>query len=369
MKHRELAIVGLGAVGGAALLAAARAGIRAVGFDRFAPPHEMGSTHGETRIVRAAIGEGASYTPLALRSFELNAQLSDETRTELVNRCGGLILGGVVPHATHAGGDFLATTIEAARRFNIDHELLSGAEVRRRFPVFASFDGETAYFEPGAGFALPEAVVRAQLDRARALGAEIRVETRVVGLRRSGEGVVVTTASDEVSVDRVVVCAGAWMSQFLPPEMAADLRTTRQTLHWFETPAGARGWEPERAPVFIWGDIYGFPEAVPGGGVKIATEDMSADFDPDDPERPVALHDVAAIEAKVRAAFPNLGARTRSTACIYTATPDGHFRVGRHPEMDQVIVASTCSGHGFKHAAAVGEALVLDPGRLASWAW
>ena len=146
MAGFDIAVVGLGAVGGAALLAAARAGAKVVGFDRFAPPHTFGSTHGETRIVRAAIGEGAAYTPFAQRSFELWDELSAETGQSLVTRCGLLVLGGVLPHAMHVPAGFLDTTIEAARSFGIAHEVLSSGEVRARYPAYDRFDGERAYF-------------------------------------------------------------------------------------------------------------------------------------------------------------------------------------------------------------------------------
>lgn len=369
MSRHDLAVVGLGAVGGAAVLAAARAGLDVVGLDRFSPPHVMGSTHGETRIVRAAIGEGTAYSPLALRSFELNEQLADETGTKLLNRCGALILGGVVPHATHVGEGFLETTVEAARCYGIAHELLSGAEVRARFPAFERFDGDMAYFEPGAGMAFPERIVGAQLDRARALGADVRVGVTVRGLSQSGSTVTIETSEGAIAATRVVVCAGAWTRRFLPTDMSARLSVTRQTLHWFDVGSPAPQFDPARCPVFIWNDIYGFPEATPGGGVKIATEDMSARFDPDSPERPVSLHDVAAIEARARAAFSGLGPVIRSQACLYTATPDGHFRFAAHRAMDRVTVASACSGHGFKHAAGVGEALAVRPEVLAPWSW
>ena len=134
MSEYDLAIIGVGAVGSAALLAAARAGAKVIGIDRFHPPHAMGSTHGETRIVRAAIGEGVAYTPFALRSFDLWDELARETGAQLVNRCGLLVLGGVLPHATHVAAGFLETTIEAARRFDIAHEVIGADEVRRRFP-------------------------------------------------------------------------------------------------------------------------------------------------------------------------------------------------------------------------------------------
>ncbi|MFM9862612.1 MAG: N-methyl-L-tryptophan oxidase [Micropepsaceae bacterium] len=358
MANFDIAVVGLGAVGGAALLAAARAGAKAVGFDRFAPPHMRGSTHGETRIVRAAIGEGAAYTPFAQRSFALWDQLAVETGEHLVTRCGLLVLGGVLPHATHVPAGFLETTIGAARSFAIPHEILSGAEVHARFPAYERFDGDRAYYEPGAGFAVPERVVGAQIARARALSADVRLNTQVLSLAQDGDSVVVRTAGETVRAAHVVLAAGAWMPGFLPATHARRLSVTRQTVHWFAPPADASTFEPDRMPVFIWNDLYGFPVAVPGGGVKIATEALDAVADPDAFAPDVTRAEIDLVTPRVRSAFPALGAHLRGATCLYTSTPDFNFWAGPHPEVARVTVVSACSGHGFKHAAALGEAVV-----------
>ncbi len=353
----DLAVIGLGAVGGAALLSAARNGARAIGVDRFAPPHIMGSTHGETRVVRAAIGEGTIYSPFALRNFALTDQLAAETGVTLHDRCGLLLLGGGLPHSSHAPAGFVETTLEAARLHGIPHEILSGDEVRKRFPAYASFDGPSAYHEPGGGMGFPERVVAAQIDRARQLGAEVHLNAPVLGIAPDGSAVEVRTAAGRVRAARVILAAGAWTADFLPPGLANRLTVTRQSLHWFEAPADPSAFEPERMPVFIWNDLYGFPIATPGGGVKLATENMTALFKPDDARRPVDAEDLATILPRVRRAFPQLGGHIRGATCLYTATPDSHFWIAAHPDIAGLCVVSSCSGHGFKHAAAVGEAI------------
>ena len=159
---------------------------------------------------------------------------------------------------------------------------------------------------------------------------------------------------------RVVLAVGAWTPGFLPNNYASRLSVTRQTLHWFAPPAKSAAYEPERMPVFIWNDLYGFPVASPGGGVKIATETMHAVVHPDDVQRAVTREDIDIVSPRVRAAFPALGAHLRGATCLYTSTPDFNFWVGPHPELDRVTVVSACSGHGFKHAAALGEAVVAN---------
>ena len=354
----DIVVVGLGALGGAALLAGARAGAKVAGLDRFVPPHAAGSTHGETRIVRAAIGEGSAYTPFAQRSFELWDKLSGETGEHLVTRCGLLVLGGVLPHATHVPAGFLQTTIDAARSFGIAHEVLGAAEVRARFPAYAEFDGERAYFEPGAGFAVPERVVAAQLAQAKAFGATVSVNTAVTSIGPDGTAVAVRTAAETFRAAHVILAAGAWMPGFLPTAQARQLTVTRQSLHWFAPPSDTSAFEPTRMPVFIWNELYGFPIANAGGGVKVATEALDAVVDPDAVAREVSRTEIDLVLPRVRAAFPTLGHHMRGTTCLYTSTPDFHFWVGPHPQLQNVTVVSACSGHGFKHAAALGEAVV-----------
>jgi sarcosine oxidase len=356
MQTVKLAVIGLGAVGGAALLAAARAGLKAAGFDRFAPPHDRGSTHGETRIVRAAIGEGAVYAPFAKRSFDLWDHLAEETKTQMVNRCGCLVLGGTLPHATHVPAGFLETTIQAARAHAIPHEILDGAEVRRRFPAFAAYDGDRAFLEPGAGMAFPEAVVAAQIARARDLNGRVHLNDPVLDIRREGQGVAIRTRTQTVRADRAILAAGAWTKDFLPPDLASGLTVTRQTLHWFRTPLAQTAYAPANMPVFIWNDLYGFPQSGGAPEVKIATEALDALADPNLPPH-VDEKDRAAIRARVAKHFPQLGPLTRSAACLYTSTPDFNFWIAAHPDIPAMTVVSACSGHGFKHAAAIGEAV------------
>jgi sarcosine oxidase len=353
----DLAIIGLGAVGGGALLAAARAGVRVIGLDRYAPPHVMGSTHGETRIVRAAIGEGALYSPFALRNFELLDQLAGETGDTLLDRCGLLVLGGTLPHATHVPAGFVQTTIDAALAFGIAHELVPADDVRRRFPAYATFEGERAYYEPGAGMAYPERVVGAQITRARALGAEVHLNTPALAIRQNGSGVEIETPAGTIFAARVILSVGAWTPNFLPVPLARRLTVTRQSLHWFAPPADKSAFLPRSMPVFIWNDLYGFPIADGPGGVKIATESLDAVVDPENVDRAVSDADIAIVSPRVRAAFPQLGSHLRGTTCLYTATPDCHFRIIDHPDIAGATVVSACSGHGFKHAAALGEAV------------
>jgi sarcosine oxidase len=159
----------------------------------------------------------------------------------------------------------------------------------------------------------------------------------------------------------------------LPATHARRLTVTRQTLHWFAPPADASAYAPERMPVFIWNDLYGFPIAVPGAGVKVATEALDVAVDPDAVVHELTEDDIGLVTPRVRAAFPELGAHLRGATCLYTSTPDFNFWVSAHPLLENVTAVSACSGHGFKHAAALGEAVVAKalslPGIAIPEAW
>jgi sarcosine oxidase len=360
-------VVGLGAMGSATAYQLAKRGARVVGLDRYAPPHTHGSTHGETRITRQAIGEGEMYSPFAIRSHELWREIEAATGADLLTLTGGLIISSPATGAAVHVAEFLATTIAAARRYGIPHEVLDAAEIRRRFPAFRVQDGETGYFEPGAGFVRPERCVAAQLELARRHGATLRLGEEVVEVRPDGAGAVVRTAADSYRADRVVLTAGPWLPGMLAPEYARHFSVTRQVLYWFATSDPVERFQPGRFPVFIWEPpglpegIYGFP-AIDGasGGVKVAPaaygERMAT---ADAPPRPVTEEEIAATYRELVApCFPGLSPNCLRTAtCLYTVTADAGFVIDRHPEFPQLVLVSPCSGHGFKHSAAIGEAV------------
>lgn len=176
----DVAVIGLGAMGSATLYQLAKRGINAVGIDQFAPPHTLGSTHGETRLTRCAIGEGHQYVPLAMRSHEIWRELYNETGERLLHETGALMIESSGSKGdVHGSANFLNTTISAAEKFGIEHEILSGTEARQRFPAFNINDQDKAYFEPGAGYLKVEQCVEAQLKRAKELGATLMPNTKV----------------------------------------------------------------------------------------------------------------------------------------------------------------------------------------------
>jgi sarcosine oxidase len=367
-QHYDTAVIGLGAVGAATLLQLASRGQRVIGIDRYDPPHALGSTHGETRITRCAIGEGEMYVPLALRSHEIWRELEAETGLELLTQCGALILAGGGDMApVHGKGDFVRRTIAAAQRYGLAHEVLDAAGVMQRFPQFRLRGDEIGYFETEGGFVRPENCVQAQLTVARRRGAEIRINTQVTAITRDGGGVcITTTAADRIFAAEVVLAAGAWSPGLAGPSLSPHMRVLRQVLHWFE-PEYPADYAPERFPVFIWAhgntpddSFYGFPIPHDGTGVKVAREQYrTATADPDQVVRAVSEDEIAAMfNDQVRGRLVGVtGNSLRSATCMYTMTEDGDFIIERAPENDRLLLVSACSGHGFKHSAGLGEAV------------
>ena len=366
MRSADVAVVGLGAAGAATLYQLARRGVDAIGIDAYSPPHVMGSTHGDTRITREAIGEGEYYTPLVRRSHAIWRELESETGADLLTQCGGLIIeepgGGAAGHHRH---QFLAQTVACATRYGIPHELLVASEVTARFPQFRLTGDEAAYFEPGAGFVRPERCVAAQLAVAERLGAGVHRDERVLALEADTGGATrIRTHRDEYVAGRVVLAVGAWVRDFLEPRHQALFTVYRQVLAWFAVDSRAPDHSPGVMPVFIWGlrdgnSFYGFPEVDGAGDIKAATEQLDTATSADsatlnvDPAEPRALYD-----GLIRAHLPGVTGRcVRSVRCLYTVTPDADFVIDDHPGLPGVMLVSPCSGHGFKHSAGIGEAI------------
>jgi sarcosine oxidase len=262
--------------------------------------------------------------------------------------------------------NFFGNTLAAAEAYGIAHEILDASAIRKRFPAFNVADDEFGYFERDAGFLRPEACIAAELELAKRRGAEIHADEILTGFDAGPNGVTVSTDRGRYEADRLILCVGAWLPGLLDAELARPFKIYRQVLYWFEIEGALEPFLPENFPVFIWSlknsaqGVYGFP-ALNGreGGLKVSTEQYLSSTFPDSVDRSVTAAEISAMYDKLVAPyFPSLGKRCLRTAtCLYTVTPDAGFVIDRHPRSDRVTVVSACSGHGFKHSAAIGEAL------------
>ncbi len=351
MTTCDAVVIGLGAIGSAAVASLARRGCKVVGIERFEPGHDRGSSHGATRIIRQGYFEHPSYVPLVRAAYPLWRELGAEAGEPLIEVTGIVEIGA-------PDSELVTGTLSASRRHGLAHEVLDAVALRRRFPQFRVDDRDIAVFQPDGGFLRAESAVRALLARARKAGAELRTGETVRAIEPRGSGVRVVTTRGVIDAGCAVVTAGAWVKALLP-DLPVAIRVTRQVLGWFaprEPALFAKG----RFPVFMQqnteGIFYGFP-ADGTGWVKIAKHHHADEtVHPDQCDRVVSTLDEAMIRSYLAAHLPAAdGPLAAATTCLYTMTPDGDFIIDRLPGDDRVIVASPCSGHGFKFAPVIGE--------------
>jgi monomeric sarcosine oxidase len=349
----DVAIVGTGTMGSAAAFFLTQAGFRVVAFEQFGIAHEMGSHSGSTRIIRHAYHESPDYVPLVLRSDQLWQELEAQTGSRLLVRTGGVDLG---PRE----GLVVENALNACRIHSLPNEYLNSEQVMERWKQFKIPEDWHGCFDPNMGFLLVDDCIRAYAGVARAAGAELHIEEPVLHFADRGETIKVTTSRAEYDTAKLIVCAGAWSSRILA-ELRLPLTVKRKTLAWLEVDQ-PNDFEPGKFPIFLAetpaGLLYGFP-IFGKRGLKIANHHGSGppddpdlvnrEFSPDDADdaREFALRYLNGVSSKV----------LEGKICLYTLTPDEHFIIDLHPENKNIAIAAGFSGHGFKFAPAVGEAL------------
>lgn len=355
-------------MGSAALYQLAKRGASVIGIDVHRPPHIYGSTHGESRITRCAVGEGADYAPLVIDSHriwrELESELSLSHEERLFDEVGFLMIQGEgVAPLMRDKADFFATTIAVAEHFGIAHGAsLRAGEIRERFPTMQVRDRDIGFFEPGGGYVRPERCVAANLTAARRHGIEPHI-AEVLRIDDNGGRVVVTTSDGVIEAKQLILSAGAWNPQLLGAPIGVPLTPTRQVMHWFPIAAQQPAWA--QAPVYIWVHgtgpndyFYGFPEVDGTGAIKAAAETEDA-VDPDTVERSVSDAETARFfDTHIAGRLAGLDPRRiDARTCLYTQAPASRFAIGRLPGRENIVLVSACSGHGFKHSAGIGNAL------------
>jgi sarcosine oxidase len=363
----DVIVLGLGAMGSAAAFQLSERGVKVLGIDRYTPPHEFGSTHGETRVTRIACGEGLELAPLARRSHEIWRELEARSGQSLLMLSGFVFIESKNGAAFHGDTHFFDTAVDIAKHAGVEYEFPSAAEFRARSPAFRVGDGDRIYFDRAAGFVRPERCVELQLKLAHENGAALHFGETVHSFKQGGAGVSVTTDRGIYEADHLIVAAGAWLPELFPESEKTRPQILRQVIHWFPLRDATtfRDYAPENFPAFVWQVpkpqiVYGFP-ALGGAedGIKLGTEQYLAATSAERVEREVSDEETRAFhETYVAPYFPGVGARAiRSAVCLYTYRPGARFVIDRHPEMNRVFIVSACSGHGFKHSAAIGEAL------------
>jgi sarcosine oxidase len=353
MKSYDVIVIGLGGMGSAIAHNLAKHGVRTLGLERFSLNHTNGSSHGRTRIIRTAYFEHPSYVPLVKRAMELWFQLQKESEIEVIRMTGGLMVG-------ERESELVSGTLESAEQHRLPHEILTFDEAKSRFPMFNLHKNEITVYQRDAGILFPEKCVEAHAHLAQKHGAELHFGEQAGKWSADKNGVVVKTEMGSYGARSLVFASGAWTTQLLA-ELNLPLQCERQTVFWFKPLESEGLFGSERMPIFVWQDrnrryFYGFPNL--GEGVKVAQHHGGQYTTPDAISRNVTEADEMPVRGFLESHMPwASGPVMSSTTCLYTNSPDGHFMIGHHPEHRNVIIVSPCSGHGFKFATAIGEAV------------
>jgi sarcosine oxidase len=356
--RKDVVVVGLGAFGSAALWRLAERGVDVAGIERHGIGHQLGSSHGVTRLFRIACQEHPGLPPIALKSLELWTELGGQTGEQLVRQSGCLSTGSPQGHA-------VTGVIAAATAAGLPVQQLSHADLVARQPQYAGLaPDDVAVWDPGAGICYPERNVRAQAAAAQRAGADVYPHTMVTGIDAGPGGVTVRTPTVEFRAAQVVVAAGAWLGTLVPGLPLAPRRTPQ---YWFKPQdPGSEEFTLDRFPAFIWerpggGGLWGHGSAE-DFGIKIGPENAATSdtvgFDPEEMDRYIYLEaDIDKVTSYVAQALPGLDPRpAKVIPCVVTDSPDEQFLIGQLPG-SRVVVAGGDSGHGFKHAAGIGELL------------
>jgi len=401
----DAAVIGLGAHGSSISAHLASRGVKVLGLEKYAPAHKNGSSHGRSRIFRTAYFEDPAYVPLLVRSLvlwkELNARekafQDDENSEELLKMTGALMIGAAsdieesesesleVYLRSARGKSVLGGTYASIREHGLEHEILSAAEVKKRYGCFNLDDSEIALYEKDAGVLIPEMCIVAYLRMASDNGADLHYNESLASYTRDDDGyfTIISSTDSIYRAKKIVLSVGAWAPKLygdvlVTPTCALPLYLERRVLFWFDTADNAAF---ETIPVYIWqtstdGNFYGFPlqsSSSSGGtnpsGIKVAMHGMKPQpqlSSPGEVERSVSEEETIDMRSAVRERVPLLaeGSLSHTETCMYTCTQDWHFLLDWHPDHDsKVLLVSPCSGHGFKFSSVIGEIcadLVID---------
>jgi cysteine desulfurase / selenocysteine lyase len=342
VERTDVVVVGLGAHGSASARSLAERGLRVIGLERLRLGHDRGSSHGPTRIIRRAY-PSAAWDDLVDRAYGAWGRLEHAAGERLL-----LPIGGVFARSRDAA--------DALRGPGC--EVLDAAAVAEVFPAMNLGEELEGLYDPAAGVLLADRALAAQQRLARRSGARLREAEPLLGWAPDGDGVVVETPTGRIAADRLVVCAGAWVPGLLPG-LGLEQRVVRIVNVQLE-PRDAEAVAVPALGVFSFdlplGLVYGVGALGPDG-VKLGL-DHGEDVDPDAPRRPATTDEISTLRGVAERHLPAAAGEALSAlTCLYAVTPDRRFVVGALPETPQVLACSACSGHGFKFAPALGEAL------------
>ena len=349
----HIAVIGAGVFGAWTAHHLLAAGHKVTLIDASGPAHSRASSGGESRMTRAAYGKDAVYTRMARDSLPQWKALSQLSGLPIFHEAGVLFFFPTEE-------EYVRDSIAAHKTLGLPSEVLSRAEMARRFPMI-DFDGvHVGLYEPGFGVLMARRSVQTLVDRFVRSGGEYRHEAARTPQQTSGSvGSLRLASGDTLKADAFVFALGSWLPKLFPDVVGRRILPTRQEEFYFAAPAGDRRFLPGAMPGwadFNGGDIfYGFPD-LESRGLKFAHDQHGVEVDPDTQDRRPTQAALAEIIAFRDRRFPLLkGAPlTESRVCQYENSSNGDFLIDFHPRLSNVLLVGGGSGHGFKHGPEVG---------------
>ncbi|MFJ5713062.1 N-methyl-L-tryptophan oxidase [Neobacillus sp. NPDC093127] len=351
----ETIVIGAGSMGMSTGYFLAKRGVKTLLIDAFDPPHTYGSHHGDTRMIRHAYGEGASYVPLVLQAQKLWGELEEEAGERLFYQTGVLNIG-------KSDLPFVQEVVHSAETHSLSLEYFKPDEIMREWPGIHVPEDYVGCYESSSGVLLSETAIAAYRKQAQEYGAELRTHSKVRDIQIRNHEVQVKTDTHTYYADSLVLTAGAWMGKILADTgLSIPVRPIRKTISWFA--CNEEMYKSDVFPAFNYhfgGEIYyGFP-SFDHSGLKVGRHDQGIEVDPDCVKR--EFGSIPEDEEDVRRFLKHYmreaeGKLLKGAVCMYTVTPDEHFIIDHHPNYSHVVMAGGFSGHGFKFASAIGEQL------------
>lgn len=352
-NHYDVIVIGVGGMGSAATYHLAKRGHDVLGLEQFDIPHENGSNHGVTRIIRKAYFEDPAYVPLLHQAYENWETLQKENGRKLLHLYGSITVGR--PDETNFNG-----AIKACEEHNLPYKVLTSDELSDQFPGYQLPNGFKGVYQPDGGFLASDRCLVAHVEEAFKNGGEIHARERVLNWEATSTGVRIESEDDVYTADRLIISAGPW-AQELVKELQGNATPERQVLGWLQ-PKEPANFTPESFPVFtatLNGEpFYGFPTfEVPG--FKIGCHHhLEQETTPDTLDETPCSEDERLLRDVAEEYFPSgAGPTMRLTTCLYTNSPDEQFIIDTHPDHLNVVIAAGFSGHGYKFCSVIGEIL------------
>ena len=331
----------------------AKNGMSVIGFDIYNPPHTMGSSHGNARVIRKSYSEGSHFVPLLNRSYELFFELQDQTNLEIIKIIGGIMIA-------KKGANSLEGIKHSSEVHNCEIEILTSDDIRSRWKIFNPEEEMEGVLDLMGGAVFPENVINTNLNLSKEYGAELHFNTKISKWISDDNYVTLQTETgDTYYGDKLIICAGAWLPNLLN-DLKLPIFIERQVLFWFDPISNSEIFLPENSPNHSWEYedgkmIYIQPNF--GDGIKAAIHHEGYEVNPDKLDRKkIHQDDEEKLRSIIKSYIPDLDVDSvRSAVCMYTNTPDREFIIDFHPDYSNVLILSPCSGHGFKFSPVIGE--------------